>query len=680
MDNGVVMRLRLLCGVLLAALVAGCTQTPPKNEDSTAAAAGKGPAQTETEQPKQPATASTDSAAASDVPKESKETPSKPFQLGDLLKPFTPPPLAEIDAKAEWVDQPVLDSLVLLRERQKDETPLATVQEALKLRNTSPENNAKILSALGRLPANDGQVDWNAVMVRHQAADVKSTNPVMASSEIEFDVGSLTAFGLFSFDWALRPFAAKETVVSWQTSKDRMMDKVVIRDDLTWSDGKPITAHDVVFSFRLIMTDAVPVPAQRSGTDKIRWIEAYDDHTLVYFHQAPLATNVWNLNFSVVPKHIYENSVAEDPTLSDSKYHVQQENHPVCGGPYEFAGRTRGKEIVLRARESYYMHGGKQVRDRPYFKEVRFNIISDPTVALLALKKGELDEYVLMPEQWMTQTGNDEFYYKNTKAYGLEWVDFHFGWNLKTPYFADVRVRKAMSYAFNYQEMLGKLLYGLYEPSTGIFQKTSPWYPKEPLAPYHQDLGKAEALLDEAGWTDSDGDGVRDKTIDGRKQKFEFSILCNSDPLRIQICTLLKENLDRIGVQCNVRPLEFTVLMDKTQKREFDAFMGGWGAGTDPDTSDNIWGTGEARNFVGYSNPEVDALFKRGREEFDPEKRLEIYRKIHKIIYDEQPYTWLYSRSSFYGFSKTLRGYNFSPRGPYHYGPGFGSFWKPTTQ
>ena len=97
-----------------------------------------------------------------------------------------------------------------------------------------------------------------------------------------------------------------------------MIDKVVMRDDLTWSDGKPITAHDVVFSFKLIMSAAVPVPAMRTGTDQLRWIEAYDDHTLVYFHKQPLATNVWNMNFQVVPKHMYEKSVAEDPTLRNS--------------------------------------------------------------------------------------------------------------------------------------------------------------------------------------------------------------------------------------------------------------------------------------------------------------------------------------------------------------------------
>ncbi|MAC53399.1 MAG: peptide ABC transporter substrate-binding protein, partial [Gimesia sp.] len=104
---------------------------------------------------------------------------------------------------------------------------------------------------------------------------------------------------------------------------------------------------------------------------------------------------------------------------------------------------------------------------------------------------------------------------------------------------------------------------------------------------------------------------------------------------------------------------------------------GGWGTGTDPDTSINLWKTEAARNYVNYSNPEVDKLFEEGRREFDVEKRAKIYGKIHELLYEDQPYTWLYFRNSFYGFNKDLRGYVFSPRGPYGYGPGFSSLWKP---
>jgi len=601
---------------------------------------------------------------------------AKDFVLADLVEPFDPPTFEELNAQVTWIDQPVRDSMELMRKRQADEEVLCTAEEALAMRNRTPEDNKKILSALGRMAPSDSAVDWDASITRHTSGDVKSTNPLMGSSSTEFDVTGLTGFGLFGFDWNFVPHASKETVASWQTSEDRMYDKVVIRDDLTWSDGKPITAHDVVFSFQVIMSSSVPVPAMRSGTDKIKWITAYDDHTLVFFHKESLATNIWNVNFSVIPKHIYEKSIRKDPTLQDSDYHVKYENDPVVGGPYIITKRQRGNEIVLEHREAWYMHEEKQVRDKPYFKQIRFRVIKEPSVTLLALKKGEIEEMILNPEQWKTQTDDDDFYKNNTKAYGLEWVYFYFGWNCKTVFFEDVRVRKAMSYAFDHKELLDKLRYGLDEPCNGVFHRTSRWAPKNPPAAYTRDLDKAEELLEEAGWLDHDGDGILDKEIDGRTVPLEFSVLCANTPTSVAVCSLLKESLDQIGITCNVKPLEYTVLQEKCRAHKFQAMYGGWGTGADPDTSENIWGTGEGRNYVQYHNPKIDRLFAEGRREFDPEKRAEIYAQIHQILYENQPYTWLYFRNAYYGFNRELRGYTFSPRGPYSYGPGFGSIWK----
>jgi len=606
-----------------------------------------------------------------------KQAASKPFKLGDMIEPFTPPPLAELEKSVEWVDRPVLDSLKLLQEKLAKEQPLVSVAEALKLRNNSDEDNRKILSALGRLPENDGQVNWDAEINRHAYGDVNSTNPILASSVVESDVLGLIGFGLFSFDWDFNPFASSDTVVSWQTSKDGMYDKVVMRKDLTWSDGKPITARDVVFSFKAIMTSAVPVPAQRSGTDKLKWVEAYDDHTLVFFQKKPYATNAWNLNFSVIPQHVYEQQLPKDPTMVNDPYFVQLENNPIAGGAYTIKSRTRGQEIVLERRESYYLHEGKQVRDKPYFKTIRFRIRPDLSVALLGMKAGDIDELQLTPEMWRNQTSDDDFYRTNTKAKGLEWTEFHFVWNTKDPLFADKRVRTAMSYAVDYKELIERLRYGLDEQCSGVFHPTSKWAPKPAPKLFTQNLDKAEELLEAAGWTDSDGDGIRDKQINGRKVNFEFSILTVNRQDRIDICTLLKECLDQLQIKCNVKPLEFAVVIDKLQKRDFQASFGGWGTGADPYTLENIFKTGEERNYGGYSNPEVDKLFEAGMLERDEAKRAAIYQKIHSILYEDQPYTWLFYQSSFYGFNKALRGYNFSPRGPYHYGPGFSSIWKP---
>lgn len=601
---------------------------------------------------------------------ESSETSSEAKE--PLLEPFDPPPLAEIDAKADWQEMPVVDALERLEAHLAKEKPLATAAEAVKLKNDSDEANAKILSALGQPPSSPDEVNMEAVFNRHIGGDVNNLNPILVSSTSDFEVSGLTGVGLFSFDWTMTPFAAAEVVESWHSSKDRMYDKVVLRDDLTWSDGQPITAHDVAFSFQVIMDPAVPVPAVRQGTKELRWVEAYDDRTVVFFHKKSAATNVWNVNFPILPKHVYESTYKEDPTLVSSEAHAKLELEPVTGGAYEVSSRQRRTEIVLKRRESYWKHKGKEVRRKPYFETIRFRIVEDSNTALLAIKSGDIDETILSPEQWQSQTTGKDFYGTCTKVKAPEWVEFHIIWNIGRPFFKDVRVRKAMSYAMDYDELLDRLCYGLYEPCAGMFYPGAWMAPKDYPAPYTQDLDKAEDLLDEAGWEDSDGDGIRDK--DGRR--FEFSLMYRSDPIRERHCRIFKESLDRIGIICNLQPTEFTVLQERCFKHNFDATYGGWGSGADPYTSENIFGTDEDRNYGQYSNPEVDKLYKAAALELDRDKRAEQYGQIHKLVYEDQPYTWLYWRAAFYGFNKELRGYFMSPRGPYNYGPGSGALWR----
>ena len=641
---------------LAVALMAGCSQKPAELPLKPE------PALTPPPPPPPPVSAAAEPAEPASQPK-----PESRFQ---------PPSLDVLDRDAKWIDRPVRNALADLAAELAKEPPVATPAEALALRNDSPDANAAILSALGRLPA-DGEADESARCNRHLAVDLNSTNPILVSSAAESDVLGLTGFGLFSFDRRMEPFAAAETVASWHTSVDGMLDKLVLRDDLRWSDGRPITAHDVAFSYRVIMDERVPVPAVRSGTDQLRGVHAYDDRTIVFFHREPLATNVWNVNFPVIPRHVYEDTWEADPTLKDSSRHVELEASPVCGGPYEIVKRVRGQEILLRAREGWHTVDGRKVREPPFFREIRFRILEDPNTALLALKKGEIDEMALTPEQWTTQTTGDDYYAKNTKATAPEWVSFHFAWNTKSPFFTDRRVRRAMSHAFDHEQMLETICRGLYTPSTGVFHPSAWMATKKPLEPYRQNLDRAETLLDEAGWIDRDNDGIRDREIEGRSVPFEFTVVCSQQPMAQDVCTLLQQSLDRIGVRVNVKPTEFTVLQQLLLEKKFDAAFGGWGTGTDPDTSENIWATGAGRNFGSYSNPEVDRLFVEGRTEVDRALRAEKYARIHELLWEDQPYTWLYWRNSFYGFSKDLRGYVFSPRGPFHYSPGFGSLWKP---
>lgn len=672
-------RRRILFALLPVLLLSSGCPKPPADETSTAdqsATAATADA---------PRGADVSESGASAAPAAANSNPTadaaKSEEPESLLEPFDPPSLADLDAQVTWEPQPVLDAFEMLREEKAKETPLATVAEALSLRNDSPEANETILSALGQYPTSDGDVDYEARIDRHTPFDLKSTNPIMISSVAEFDFAGLTGVSLFGFDRHFTMFAASETVTSWHTSSDRLYDKVVLRDDLTWSDGRPVTAHDVEFTFQTIMNPKVPVPAVRSGTDQLKWVKAYDDRTIVFFHKEPLATNVYNVSFPIIPKHIYEHSLSDDPTLQNSDYHVKLENSPVTGGPYRLRSRIVGQEFVLERRDDWYLRNGQSIRRKPYFREIRFRVIEDSNTALLAVKNAEVHDLILNPEQWVTQTTGDDFYRHNTKATDTEWGFSYIGWNCRDPLFSDKRVRHAMSYALDHAEMLNEICYGLYDAGTGIYHPTAWMAPQPAPQPFQQDLEKAEALLDEAGWTDSDGDGLRDKTINGRKVDFSFALIIGEGSKTAErVATLMSENLDQIGIQCRPQPMEFTVMQENMRNHKFQAVMAGWGTGVDPESGENLWTTKAidgGRNYSAYSNPEIDALFEQGKREFDRQKRAAIYAKIATILWEDQPYTWLFYRNSFYAFNKQLRGYTFSPRGPYNYGPGFDAIWMP---
>jgi peptide/nickel transport system substrate-binding protein len=602
---------------------------------------------------------------------------SKPVVLGNMVEPFQPPSLEELQAAHTWEDQPVLDGMQIMRDYQAEQgPPEAPVEEALALENDSEEANRMIRDAVGRLAPEDGAgVDYDATFVRHTTFDIKSTISVMRSSVTEFEYHRLTSITLIDWDHDLRPFGNGDAVESWQVSEDRMVDLFVLRDDLTWSDGTPFTAHDVEFTFNTIMTEEIPIPAVRQGTDLIRYVKAYDDRTVAIFHKEALPIRTESMQIYILPKHVFEDSIPKDPSLARSAHHRKIEDNPISAGPYILTKRIRGDEFVLTRRDSYYMHEGKQVRDKPYFREIRVKIIDDPNPALLALKAGEVQEMMLSAEQWANQTGGDDYYRRNTKATAPEWVEFHIVWNTKAPYFTDKRVRQAMSYAFDYDEMIDKIFYGLYDQCRGPFHPNAWWFPEDAPEKYVQNLEKAKQLLDDAGWKDSDGDGIRDNEFGGRTLPFKFTLLTATTPNSQKVATLMKESLDKIGVQCLVKPTEQTVLQQTMQDHKFDASVGGWGSGSDPFYSANIYKTGEGRNYGEYSSPRVDELYEAGRMELDREKRKQIYGEIHHLLWEDQPYTWLFNRNSFYGFNKDLRGYNFSPTGPFDFAPGLRSFY-----
>jgi peptide/nickel transport system substrate-binding protein len=217
----------------------------------------------------------------------------------------------------------------------------------------------------------------------------------------------------------------------------------------------------------------------------------------------------------------------------------------------------------------------------------------------------------------------------------------YIGYNLKNPIFQDKRVRQAFTHAINREEIVQYVLYGLGTVATGPFPNHL-WYCNPDVKPFPYDPQRARQILSEVGWKDTNGDGILDR--DGKP--FKFTLITNSgNDTRRDVGVLVQRQLREIGIDVTFELYEWSVFLKNfVNAKHFDACVLGWSLSVDPDAYE-IWHSSQIErgfNFISYQNPEVDRLWEEGRKEYDVEKRKQIYWRIHELIADDQPYTFLY--------------------------------------
>jgi len=260
----------------------------------------------------------------------------------------------------------------------------------------------------------------------------------------------------------------------------------------------------------------------------------------------------------------------------------------------------------------------------------------------LELKTQGLDWIGLSPLQYEKQT-QSEFFKKTYKKFRYPSFSYtYLGFNLKHPWFSEKKVRQAIAYALDKEEIVKGVLLGMGSVSTGPFvPDTWPYNPN--VKKYEYNPQRAKELLKEAGWQDSDNDGILEK----EGKKFEFTILTNmGNTARIKTATIIQYRLRDVGIKVNIRQLEWSAFINWfIDKKRFEAVILGWSIGLDPDQYD-IWHSTKIKekelNFVSFKDPEVDELLEKGRRTFDIEKRKQAYFRIQEILAEELPYIFLY--------------------------------------
>ena len=476
--------------------------------------------------------------------------------------------------------------------------------------------------------------DW---LVQRLSAEPATLNSITATDVYEGAVNGYIYESLLERDnrtLNLVPLLAE----SWKVSEDKLSYEFTLRNGLKWQDGKPLTSEDVLFTFEKVKDPTVDAPHLRNYYRDLEKVEALDDRRIRFTFSEPYFKSLEMISgMSIIPKHIFAEG--------EFNTHPAGRN-PMGSGPYSFEKWDTGKEIILRRNEDYW---GK----KPFLERIHFKIITDDTVALQVFKRGELDFMGLTPIQWVRQTKTAKFRKAaNKHRYYLPGYSY-IGWNMRRPYFSDKRVRRAMTMIVDRESILENIQYGFGKVVSGNFFYESPDYDKA-IEPWLYDADGAAKLLDEAGWTDTDGDGIRDK--DGVPFKFEFSISSGSQ-LAEKLSTILKEELSKVGIEMTIRPLEWALFTQTLDDRTYDAVTLGWRLPVEADPY-QVWHSSQAEkgsNFVGFENAEADSIIEEARTTFDKEKRTKMYRRFHRIMHEEQPYTFLFVSESLVALSKRFQ-------------------------
>ncbi len=469
----------------------------------------------------------------------------------------------------------------------------------------------------------------------HLGAEPGTLNPITSTEAVASAVTKYIYEGMLERDYdtlEMKPRLAER----YEVLGGGLRYRFYLKKGILWSDGVEFTADDVVYSFQRIKD-----PKVAGASLKVYYLDVTDAKKLGRYTVEFRCTKPYFLRLEflgempVVPKHIYNDG---------TDFNTHRANRaPVGTGPFKFDRWETGKRLILTRNELYW-------DIKPELKSIVYRVVPDESVALLKLKKGELDVMTLRSLQWARQTGTEQF---NRDFYKLKYFVPYYnyiGWNAEREYFKDSRVRLAMTHLINRKAILEKLLFGLGEIVNGTFFIYSKNYSQD-LQSWPYDPGRAMELLREAGWEKSRKDGFLYR--EGKKFSFTLVYPVNSDYSE-KLAVILKEDLTKAGIDMRINRYEWAVFVQKLNDRDFDATSVGWSLGYSGDPY-QLWHSSqikEGSNFCAFSGPEADRLIEAARVEFNEARRVDLYHRFNEILHREQPYTFMFCNPSLVAVSK----------------------------
>ena len=480
-------------------------------------------------------------------------------------------------------------------------------------------------------------------------SDIQTVHPFLAEEATSLSIVGLMYEQLIGGDVRTGQPAPTGLADSWEIAPDGVTYTFYLNKDAKWHDGTDITAADVQFSFDALANPDTGSVYTGTFVDSVESWRVIDDDTFEVTAKEPLYTFLYDIVAYIVPKHIWERvPVAEwrnDPgaTGTDS-------SRVIGSGPFKFQEWRQGESVTLVRNDDYY---GKL----PYIDTYTLRIWPDQTAVVNALLSGEIDAAGLEPADIAAVEGAPGIQVAHYPTRGFTYYEFNLDPEVTTKW-QDKRVRQAMLYALDRESIVNDILLGYAEVAQGTQPVVSYAYaPDEITTRYTYDPDRAKALLAEAGWTDTDGNGVVDK--DGEALSFELLYPAGS-PTSDQIVAYLQDAWADIGVDATPRSLEFSALIEATTTNPtFEVALYGfsWDATF---IQDAMFGCDQYQvgfNDMKYCNPELDEINDQAKRTFDEEARRELLIEASNIVNDEQPVAVLHFSQAHAAYSDRLQNY-----------------------
>ncbi|MEA3471614.1 MAG: peptide-binding protein [Thermodesulfobacteriota bacterium] len=502
-----------------------------------------------------------------------------------------------------------------------------------------PDNN----SGAKKVSPDNGPA-YGDIIVEGSIGDASNLIPLLSTDSTSHGISAMVFNGLVKYDRDMN--VVGDLAESWDISEDGLVITFHLRKGVTWQDGESFTADDVLYTYQVTVDPKTPT-AYAGDFLKVKKAEIIDRYTFRVTYDKPFAPALTSWGSAILPKHLLAGKdIAKSPLT----------RHPVGTGPYIFKEWVTGQKIVLVSNHDYF-------EGRPYIDGYIMRIIPDMATMFLELRAKGIDQMNLTPLQFTRQTENNLFRENFNKYRYLSFGYTYLGYNLEKPLFQDRRVRQAITHAINKEEIIDGVLLGLGKVATGPF-KPGTWPYNPDVKRYTYDPEKAKALLRDAGWTDTDGDGI----LDRNGNPFVFEIITNQgNEMRAKCAEIIQRRLANIGIKVKIRIIEWAAFINEfINKKDFEATILGWSISLDPDPYD-VWHSSKTNpgelNFISFKNSEIDELLEKGRSTFDQAERKKCYYRMQEIVAEEQPYTFLYVPDALPIISSRFRGIEPSPIG-----------------